>query len=142
MLQQISIFMENKPGRLYEATKILGDNNINIRTLSLADTSEFGIARLIVDKPELVTELLKDNNFTARLTPVLAIEVPDKPGGLAEVLKIFHELGANIEYMYGFVEKEHNDRALLIFKVENGEQYKDKLREKGLILVSKENIFK
>ncbi len=140
MIKQISVFMENKPGRLLEVTKLLASNKVNIRTLSLADTAEFGIARLIVDSPEAVVEILKNNRFTARITPVLAVEVPDDAGGLAKVLEVFSESGVNVEYMYGFVEKRHPDKALLVFKVEDPERSKDQLIAKGLTVISEKDI--
>lgn len=140
MIKQISVFMENKPGRLLEVTKLLAKNNVNIRTLSLADTAEFGIARLIVDSPESVVELLKNNRFTARITPVLAVEVPDDAGGLAKVLEVFTEAGINVEYMYGFVEKKHPDKALLVFKVEDPARAKEQLVSKGITVVSEKDI--
>ncbi len=140
MIKQISVFMENKPGRLLEVTKLLAKNNVNIRTLSLADTAEFGIARLIVDSPESVVELLKNNRFTARITPVLAVEVPDDAGGLAKVLEVFTEAGINVEYMYGFVEKKYPDKALLVFKVEDPARAKEQLVSKGITVVSEKDI--
>jgi len=106
MIKQISVFMENKPGILLDMTKLLSAKNVNIKTLSLADTAEFGIARLIVDNPDGVAEMLKSNGFNARTTSVLAVEVPDQVGGLAMVLEVITEAGINVEYMYGFVEKE------------------------------------
>ncbi|MEI7942714.1 MAG: ACT domain-containing protein [Candidatus Riflemargulisbacteria bacterium] len=140
MIKQISVFMENKPGRLLEVTKLLASNKVNIRTLSLADTAEFGIARLIVDYPDAVVEILKNNRFTARITPVLAVEVSDESGGLARVLEVFLESGINVEYMYGFVEKRHPDKALLVFKVEDPARAKDQLVAKGLTVVSEKDI--
>ncbi len=140
MIKQISVFMENKPGRLLEVTKLLASNKVNIRTLSLADTAEFGIARLIVDNPEAVVEILKNNRFTARITPVLAVEVPDDAGGLARVLEVFSQSGINVEYMYGFVEKRHPDKALLVFKVEDPVRAKDQLVAKGLTVISEKDI--
>lgn len=141
MIKQISVFMENKPGRLLEVTKLLAKNEVNIRTLSLADTAEFGIARLIVDEPDAVVELLKTNRFTARTTLVLAVEVPDKAGGLANILEIFTESGINVEYMYGFVEKKHLDKALLVFKVEDPSRAREQLILKGITVVSEKDIF-
>jgi hypothetical protein len=115
---QISIFIENRAGRLAEVADILGKNNVNIRALSLADTSEFGILRLIVNDPEKASKVLKDSGFTVGKTEVIAVEVPDRPGGLAGILKILEKEAINVEYMYAFVEKA-KDNAILIFRFEN-----------------------
>lgn len=139
MINQVSVFIENKVGRLYELTKVLGDAGVNIRALSLADTSDFGVARLIVDNPEETLNLLKSNQFTARLTSVLAIDVPDHPGGLAEVLKILGDLQTNVEYTYAFVE-QNKDRALLIFRIEDPENVLESLTAKGIKVVTQEEI--
>ncbi len=120
-IKQISIFIENKKGRLAEVTKILEENNINIRALSLADTSDFGILRIIVNEPEKCKNILYDKGFIVKESNVLAVEIEDKPGGLARVLGILSENDINIEYMYAFVEKKENN-AIVIFKVDNNEK--------------------
>jgi hypothetical protein len=117
-VKQISVFIENRSGRLREVAEILGKNKINIRALSLADTSDYGILRLIVDKPHEALEVLKKANFTLSETDVIAVEVSDKPGGLAEVLNILGNSGINVEYMYAFVEKS-SDNAVMIFRIED-----------------------
>ncbi len=117
-ITQLSVFLENRKGRLYDVCQLLGKNKINIRALTIADTPEFGILRIIVDKPEEAKKLLKDNNFTANITDIVAAEVPDKPGGLAEILKTLNDGGVNIEYMYGFVERS-TDKALMVFRFED-----------------------
>ncbi len=116
-VEQLAIFLENKSGRLAEITSILADNQINIRALSVADTADFGILRLIVDKIEKAKTVLKDNGFTVGLTTVIAIEVPDRIGGLAAVLKIIDEQGLNVEYMYSIANKKF-DSAILIMRFE------------------------
>jgi len=113
-VEQISIFLENKSGRLAEVTQLLGDECINIRALSLADTTDFGILRLIVNDPEKATTVLKQSGFTVCKTELIAVEVEDKPGGLAKVLKILSKENINVEYMYAFVEHKC-DNAVLIF---------------------------
>ncbi len=118
MVKQISIFLENKCGRLVDVTRTLGRYNINIRALTIADTSDFGILRLIVDQPDKAVEVLKSEGFMASETEVIAIEVPDQPGGLARVLEYLEEAGINIEYLYSFVEKPEED-ALILMRVEN-----------------------
>lgn len=116
-VKQISIFLENKSGRLAQVTRVLGENGINIRALSIADTTDFGILRLIVNDPGKAYQVLKEAGFTASITDVIAVEVPDKPGGLAEVLKSLDRAGINIEYLYAFVQKASN-AALVVFRVE------------------------
>ena len=128
---QISVFIENQSGRLYEVTNLLGENNINIRALSLADTSDFGILRLIVNDPQKAHTLLKENGFTVGRTEVIAVEVPDKPGGLASVLKVLNENNINVEYMYAFVEMS-GDCAVMIFRFDE--------TDKALKVLSKNNI--
>ncbi|RMG58106.1 MAG: ACT domain-containing protein, partial [Deltaproteobacteria bacterium] len=104
-VEQISIFLENKSGRLAEVTGILADAGINIRALSLADTADFGILRLIVNDTEKAKEVLKAHGFTVGKTEVVAIEVPDRPGGLAGILRELKGENINVEYMYAFVQK-------------------------------------
>ena len=117
-LQQISVFLENKSGRLAEVTQLLGKGGVNLRAISIADTADFGILRLIVDKPAQTLELMAANGFTAKETDVLGVEIPDRPGGLAEILKVFNENSVNIEYLYATLEK-NADKAVVIFKVED-----------------------
>lgn len=122
-VNQISIFLENKAGRLCEVTRILGVNNVNIRALTLADTADFGILRLIVNDTDKANRLLKDNGFTVAITEVIAVEVEDRPGGLSKILDILSKAGINVEYMYAFVERSQ-DNAVLIFRFDD--QYIDK----------------
>lgn len=114
-VEQISIFIENKFGRLAEVTRILGNAQVNIRTLSLADTSDFGILRLIVDDTEKAKAVLKEKGFTVSKTEVVAVEIPDIPGGLADILQALDEDGINVEYMYAFVERRGKN-AVMIFR--------------------------
>lgn len=120
-VKQISIFLENKSGRLATVTRLLADHNFNIRALSIADTSDFGILRLIVNDPNRAYQVLKDAGFTVNETEVLAVEIPDRPGGLAGVLDLLHKAGTNVEYLYAFVSKSA-ENALVLLKVENLEQ--------------------
>jgi len=121
MVKQISIFLENKCGRLVKVTQVLGKNQINIRALTIADTSDFGILRLIVDKPDEALDVLKKEGFMASPTEVIALEVPDTPGGLARVLEYLETAEINIEYLYSFVEKPEQD-ALILMRVEDSEK--------------------
>jgi hypothetical protein len=117
-ITQISVFLENRKGRLYDVCALLGRNKVNIRALTIAETPEFGILRVIVDKPEEAKKLLKENDFVANITDIVAAEVPDKPGGLAEILKVLNDNGVNIEYMYGFVERT-TEKAMMVFRFED-----------------------
>lgn len=117
-LEQLSVFLENRAGRLAEVTDVLGQAEINIRALSLADTADFGVLRVIVDDTNKAVETLRANNFTATVTKVVAVEVDDQPGGLAHILQILNSKGINVEYMYAFVEKS-SEKALLVFRFEN-----------------------
>jgi len=114
-VEQISIFLENKSGRLAEVTRILAASGINIRALSLADTADFGILRLIVDQNDRAKHALKESGFTVGKTEVIAVEVPDRPGGLAHILRTLDAASINVEYMYAFVQRS-GDNAILIFR--------------------------
>ena len=118
IIRQISAFLENKSGRLAEVTKILADNQINILAMSIADTTNFGILRLIVSDYVKAEEALKAVGMTVSLSNVIAIAVPDKPGGLAHALAVFEKEKIGIEYLYAFVEKT-SDEAYIIIKVED-----------------------
>ncbi|GAQ93971.1 hypothetical protein TAGGR_1136 [Thermodesulfovibrio aggregans] len=138
-IKQISVFLENKRGRLYEALSALADQNINIRALSIADTSEFGILRMIVTDPEKAKEVLEKNEFTVKLTNVIAMAVKDKPGGLAEALKHLYDANINIEYIYAFVEKS-GEKAVVVIRTENLDRTISILQEKGIALLSWEDV--
>ncbi|MDD2234014.1 MAG: ACT domain-containing protein [Desulfitobacteriaceae bacterium] len=118
LVKQLSVFLENKLGRLAKVTRILGEKNIDISALSIADTTDFGILRLIVNKPEEAEKILQENNFAVNCTNVIAISVADEPGGLAKVLQILDNAAIGIEYMYAFVGK-NKDEALVILRVES-----------------------
>src|SRR5512137_485726 len=117
-VDQISIFLENKSGRLAEVTRVLGNAGINVRALSLADTSDFGILRLIVNDSARAVDVLKQNQFTVSMTQVVAVEVSDRPGGLAHILDILQKENINVEYMYAFVERS-SDNAVIIFRFDD-----------------------
>ena len=130
-VEQISIFLENKSGRLAEVTSVLSDAGINIRALYLADTSDFGILRLIVDDTEKARKVLKEKGFTVEKTRVVAIEVSDKPGGLSKILNTIKAEGINVEYMYAFVEKS-GENAIVIFRFDELEKSIEVLRQAGI----------
>jgi hypothetical protein len=139
LVEQIAVFLENKSGRLAEITAILAENAINIRALSVADTADFGILRLIVDKVEMAKAVLRENGFTVGKTQVLAVEVEDKTGGLARVLKCIKDAGINVEYMYAFVNKT-GENAVLIFRFEKMEEAMSTLLKDGFTILSREQI--
>jgi hypothetical protein len=134
-IKQISIFLENKKGRLAEVAKVLSAATINIRALALADTADFGILRLIVNDPDKALSALKDAGFVAQLTDVIAIEVEDKPGGLFRILDVFDKNNINIEYMYAFVEKRV-ENAIVIFKIDDHEKAHAALKTNGISIVT------
>lgn len=119
-VKQISVFVENTSGRLAEVTRLMADIGVNLRAISVADTADFGILRILVDDHEKAVEAFKENGFTAKLTEVIGVEVPDRPGGLAEVMDLFDREKVNIEYLYSSLER-NVDRAVVIFKVEDVE---------------------
>ena len=116
-IKQLSIFLENKAGRLAHIINTLGEVNINIRAISLADTSDFGILRLVVDDTQHARQRLKDRGFTVSITEVIAVEVQDKPGELGRILAIVEEAGLNVEYVYGPISNK-GDSAILILRFE------------------------
>lgn len=118
-VKQISVFLENRHGRLAEVTKVLGDNNLNIRALSLADTSDFGVLRMIIDHPDQAYMVLKERHYTVRETDVVALEVADQPGGLSGVLELLNAHDVNVEYLYAFPERASVDNAIMVFKFDH-----------------------
>ncbi len=140
-VEQISIFIENKSGRLAEVARILGEAGVNIRALSLADTSDFGILRLIVNDREKAKQVLKDKGFTVSKTEVVAIEVPDRPGGLSEILETLDMALINVEYMYAFVER-CEENAVIIFRFDETEKAIKTLLEKGFNVLEGERLYR
>ncbi|MFO7952961.1 MAG: ACT domain-containing protein [Bacillota bacterium] len=141
MIKQISVFLENKSGRLVRVAKVLGEAGINIRGISIADTSDFGILRLIVDQPDEAVKELKDKGIMATETEVIAMEVPDTPGGLAKVLEYLQEAGINIEYLYSFIEKPTTN-AIIMMRVEKIEEALEVLKKNNIPIVGGERIYK
>ncbi len=140
-ITQISVFLENRKGRLADVCSLFGENDINIRALTIAETEAFGVMRLVVDKPSAAIELLKSNGFTANLTKVVAVEVEDAPGGLARILKVIYKNEVNIEYMYGFIEK-FSDKALMVFRFDNPDAASNVLKDHDIKIISKDDIQK
>lgn len=139
-VKQISIFLENRPGRLEEITSVLKGGDVNIRAMSLADMSDFGILRLIVNNPEKSIGLLKNKGFTVKENDVIAVEVDDKPGGLHTILHILGKAGISIEYMYASLRK-NTDKAIIIIRVESNTESIKALQDAGIILLSSDTVY-
>ena len=118
IIKQISIFMENTTGRLADVTNLLAKACINLRAISIADTTDFGILRMVADKPDEAVQLLKNAGFTARETDVIGVEVPDHPGELARIMALFRDEGVSIEYLYASLE-HRKDKAVIVLKVDD-----------------------
>ena len=138
--EQISIFLENKEGRLAEVTAILRDADVNIRALSLADTTDFGILRLIVNDNQKAEEALKREGFTVGKTNVIAVEVNDEPGGLNRVLDPLTSAGINVEYMYAFANP-HGKNAIMIFRFDNLDKAIGILQENGIKVINGPDVY-
>ncbi len=139
-VDQLSIFLENRAGRLAEVTGILAKSGVSIRALSLADTSDFGILRLIVSDFEKARTHLKENGFTVGRTTVVAVEVDDKPGGLNNILKLLDKEGINVEYMYAFVQQS-GSHAIIIFRFDRTDQAIEVLQKNKIPLVPGEKLY-
>ncbi len=139
-VKQVSIFLENRQGRLAAVTMVLGSNDINIRAFSVADTADFGVVRLIVNDPNRACDILRANGFMVTMTDVLAVEVPDKPGGLAYILEILQKARLNIEYLYAFVEKR-SDNALVIFRLEDIDTALKVFQENNVCLAPSKEVY-
>jgi hypothetical protein len=140
LVKQISVFLENKEGRIAKVTKVLSDNAINIRALSIADTTEFGILRIIVDRPVEAEKALKIGGFTVSITEVIAIAIDDQPGGLADALDILHTNKISVEYLYAFISKT-SAKANVILRVENCESAITCLQGRGYIVLTASEVY-
>jgi len=134
-IEQLSVFLGNRPGRILNVCRLLGDNDIDIKALSIAENKDYGVLRLIVDKLDLALKVLKDASFTAECTKVVAVEVPNVPGGLAQVLEAIDKARLNVEYMYGFSMK-HSDNALMVFRFEDPKKASEALAAAGIGIVA------
>jgi hypothetical protein len=130
-IKQISVFLENTSGRLSEVTKTLANTNVNLRAISIADTADFGILRLIVDNSEAAINALNTAGFTTRQTDVVAVEIEDIPGSLAKLLELFQQSQVNIEYLYASLEGQAG-KAVVIFKLEDHERGQKILNDNGI----------
>lgn len=139
-VKQLSVFLENKAGRLAAITRVLGAAGINMRALCLADTSDFGILRLIVSDPDTAVEVLRSAGFVTRLTDVIAVEVPDRPGGLSHIMEVLGAAGVSVEYCYAFCERMR-DNAMVIFRVEDIDAAVDTLAANGVQVIPSEGVY-
>ena len=141
LIKQISVFVENKSGRLSDILNVIGKNGIDISALSIADTTDFGIVRMIVNDPDKAAEILKSNNLVVKVTDVIALAVADKPGGLAGEIEKLKNAAISIEYMYAFIGKSDKG-ALVIVRVENPEKALEVLKDENVTVVSPEEVYR
>jgi hypothetical protein len=140
-IHQLSVFLENKPGQLRTACEVLAKARINLVTLSLADTAQFGILRLVIEDWQKAKTVLEEAGCVVKVTEVLAIEVADQPGGLAQILEIVDHAGLNIEYMYAFTEKR-GGKAALVFRFENADTAEQALKANGINMLGDVELFR
>ncbi len=138
-VRQVSVFLENRSGRLAKITSALGSAGINIRAMSLADTSDFGILRLVLTDTEKAVALLKDHGYTVRVTEVLAVAIPDMPGALGGLLTIMENAGLNLEYVYVFIQKSPEE-AVLIFRFDDLNKALDTLLENDITVLDEKAV--
>jgi hypothetical protein len=138
-IKQVSVFIGNKKGRLALVTEVLKKAGIDIRALSLADTSDFGMLRMIVDDPDRCAAVLKEQDFLVQETDVIAVGIEDAPGGLHRILKILDENDINVEYIYATVAKR-KDAAVVIFRVEDNQKAISVLAKNGIALIDSESL--
>ena len=141
LVSQISVFLENTKGRLFSVSDILAKNNINVRAVSVADTTDFGILRMIVNDPEKAYQVLRENNFTVRITKVVAVEISDTPGSMAEVLKQLNDHGIEVEYMYAFLGSISGN-ALVILKIDDPDKVEAMSSMDGIQLIPADEVYK
>jgi hypothetical protein len=141
MLKQISLFLENKTGRLAQVCRAIAQDAINIRALSLAETKDFGILRMIVDDPDLAEDKLKARGFAVTITDVIGIKVPDQPGGLAGALEALEKEGVSVEYMYAFLGKS-DDKAQVILRLTEIDRGIEAMKSQNLELLTPQEVYK
>lgn len=137
-IQQLSIFIENKTGRLSAVTETLGNNHINIRAMSASDTIDFGILRLIVDQPELALEKLREAGFTATITKTIAIGISDEPGALGKAMELIRDNDLSVEYLYAFTNQKN--LAYVILRLNDNQKAIDVLSQNGVHVITQEDI--
>ncbi len=137
-VSQLSIFAENKPGGLVQMTSLLAEAGVDIRAMSLADTQDYGILRLIVSNVDLAREVLSTNGLVSSVTPVLAVALDDKPGALARAVKVLYDGGINVEYMYAFISPQ--PYACMILRVTDNTRAEQILLDNAFRLISMDDI--
>ncbi len=133
-VRQISVFIENKPGNMVKITDALGNAGVDIRAMSLADTQDFGILRLIVDDTDRAKKALKDAGCITSITDVIVAELPDVPGAMTKTVRLLAEHGINIEYIYAFISQEKNKKAYIVFRIKDTENASKVLTDEGIVL--------
>ena len=139
MIEQVSVFLENRPGHLAQLARTIADADINMRALMVADTEQFGVARIICDHPRAARKVLESEGFGVSIANVIAVQMPDRPGGLAEVLEALGEAGVNVEYAYAFVEPG-SDAAVDIFRVDD-DSATGVLQAAGIIVIEPDGLY-
>jgi len=137
MLKQISVFLNNVPGILAKLTGILKDEGINIRAMTVAETADYGILRMLVNKTDDCVSILKNNNYLVSITDVIAVDIPDKPGALHEIAKTLGDEGVNIEYLYSSLVKEE---AIIVLRIDNIDKAVEILEKAGVTLIGPEEL--
>ena len=140
-VKQISVFIENKTGKLAEVTRYIADNNVNLKALSVADTHDFGILRIICEDHDSAIKVLKDGGYVTAETEVLAVEIPDRPGALAEILEILVKADIAVEYTYAFLSVKNIGHAYMIFRVDDNAAASAVLVEAGFNVAEKTSLF-
>jgi len=138
-IKQISVFMENRPGRLAEITKVLSDNNIDMRAINIADTTDFGILRMVVDNPAKAEEVLRANNMTASVTDVFAVSIDDTVGAFSKVIALLKDEEISIEYIYSFIG-EKSSKAVIVVKTNDCERSVQVLEKGGICVLSSDDF--
>ena len=140
-IKQLSLFVENRPGSLNAVCRVLKEKNLSIRTLAMADTEQFGILRLLLKEHEQARQALEEAGFIVKVTDVLAMEVPDRAGGLSDILAILDKHGLSVEYMYAFTFGV-NDRAILVFRFEDPLRAISELKDEPVKLIRADDLYK
>ncbi|PIE33547.1 amino acid-binding protein [candidate division KSB3 bacterium] len=140
-VKQISVFLENRSGRLAEVTHVLGEKGLNIRALSLADTSDFGILRMIIEHPDEAYMILKEKHYTVQETEVVTLEVADQPGGLAGVLDILYKNNTNVEYLYAFPERDSIDKAIMVFRFDDPDKAIEVMQQNNIKIMDASRVY-
>ena len=138
-MKQLTLFLENKPGRLAQVCRAMAQEEINIRALSIADTTDFGVLRLIVNDPDLAEQKLKAKGFLVSITKVIGIKVPDRPGGLADALEKLEQEGISVEYMYAFLGKTEG-QAMVILRLNDGAKGLEAIHKHQLEVITEEEV--